>query len=63
MRHIPAAYRVSERRYGRFERSFPLPPDVDRGHIAAQFKDGVLKITLPKNPAAATPRSRIEIKG
>ena len=62
MRHIPATYRVSERRYGRFERSFPLPPDVDRGHIAA-LKDGVLKITLPKNPAAATPRSRIEIKG
>lgn len=58
-----ATYRVSERRYGRFERSFPLPPDVDRGRIEAQFKDGVLKITLPKNPAAATPRARIEIKG
>jgi HSP20 family protein len=58
-----ATYRVSERRYGRFERSFPLPPDVDRKGIAAQFKDGVLKITLPKNAAAATPRSRIEIKG
>ncbi|HWF76843.1 MAG TPA: Hsp20/alpha crystallin family protein [Caulobacteraceae bacterium] len=58
-----ATYRVSERRYGRFERSFPLSPDVDRSHIAAQFKDGVLKITLPKNPAAATARSRIEIKG
>jgi HSP20 family protein len=58
-----ATYRVSERRYGRFERSFPLPPDVDRGRIAAEFKDGVLKVTLPKNPAAATPRSRIEIKG
>jgi HSP20 family protein len=58
-----ATYRVSERRYGRFERSFPLPPDVDRTRIEAQFKDGVLKITLPKNPAAATPRARIEIKG
>jgi HSP20 family protein len=58
-----ATYRVSERRYGRFERSFPLPPDVERSHIEAQFKDGILKITLPKNPAAATPRSRIEIRG
>ena len=58
-----ATYRVSERRYGRFERSFPLPPDVDRSRIEAQFKDGVLKVTLPKNPAAATPKSRIEIRG
>jgi HSP20 family protein len=57
-----ATYRVSERRYGRFERVFPLPPDVDRGRIAAQFRDGVLKITLPKNPSAAPARSRIEIK-
>ena len=33
-----ATYRVSERRYGRFERSFPLPPDVDRARIEAQFR-------------------------
>jgi len=58
-----ASYRVSERRYGRFERVFPLPPDVDRARIAAQFRDGVLKITLPKNPAAAPQREKIEIKG
>jgi HSP20 family protein len=58
-----ASYRVSERRYGRFERVFPLPPDVDRTHIAAHFRDGLLKITLPKNPAAAELREKIEIKG
>ncbi|HVM99076.1 MAG TPA: Hsp20/alpha crystallin family protein [Caulobacteraceae bacterium] len=57
-----ATYRVSERRYGRFERAFPLPTDVDRAKIQAQFKDGLLKITLPKNPSAAPPRSRIEIR-
>ncbi len=57
-----AAYRISERRYGRFERAFPLPPDVDRARITAQFKDGLLKITLPKNPEAAPQRTRIEIK-
>jgi HSP20 family protein len=60
---VSATYRVSERRYGRFERAFPLPPDVDRGKIQAQFRDGLLKITLPKNPAAAQPKARIEIKG
>lgn len=58
-----ASYRVSERRYGRFERVFPLPPDVDRAHIEAQFRDGLLKITLPKNPAAAPQREKIAIKG
>jgi HSP20 family protein len=57
-----ATYRVSERRYGRFERAFPLPPDVERSNIEAQFKDGVLKITLPKTAAAAQARSRIEVK-
>jgi HSP20 family protein len=58
-----AAYRVSERRYGRFERSFPLPPDVERERIEAQFKDGVLKVLLPKNATAAPRGARIEVKG
>jgi len=57
-----ASYRVSERRYGRFERTFPLPLDVERSGVTAEFRDGLLKITLPKNPAAAPPRSHIEVK-
>jgi HSP20 family protein len=58
-----AAYRISERRFGRFERSFPIPPDVERDKIAAEFRDGVLKITLPRNAEAAPNKSKIEIKG
>jgi HSP20 family protein len=58
-----AAYRISERRYGRFERSFPIPADVERGQINAAFENGVLKITLPRNPAIGPQRSKIEIKG
>jgi HSP20 family protein len=58
-----ATFRVSERRYGRFERVFPLPPEVERGQIEAQFKDGVLRVTLPKTPTAAAPHQRIEIRG
>lgn len=58
-----ATYRVSERRFGRFERSFPLPSDVDRSAIQAQFRDGVLKITLPRDARAAPRRSKIAIKG
>jgi HSP20 family protein len=41
-------------------RRLALPSDVDRQKIAADFKDGVLNVHLPKSPAA-TPRS-IDIK-
>ncbi len=58
-----AAYRVSERRFGRFERSFPIPPDVDRDRIGAEFRNGLLDITLPKSEAATRRASKIAIKG
>ena len=58
-----ASYRISERRFGRFERAFPIPADVERGQIQAHFRDGVLKITLPRNAQAGPNRSKIEIKG
>jgi HSP20 family protein len=41
-----------ERSFGRFERSFSLPEDSDAAKIAAEFKDGVLKVHLPKSPVA-----------
>jgi HSP20 family protein len=45
-----------ERSYGRFERSFTLPDDADGTKVSAEFKEGVLKVHLPKNPSAK-PRS------
>jgi HSP20 family protein len=41
-----------ERSYGTFLRTFTLPEDADSTKIAAEFKDGVLKVHLPKSPAA-----------
>jgi HSP20 family protein len=41
-----------ERAYGRFERRLSLPTDVDPAKIAADFKDGVLQVHLPKSPTA-----------
>ena len=41
-------YYRRERTYGKFVRTFALPADVDNGKIAAEFKDGVLKIEIPK---------------
>ena len=37
-----------ERLYGMFERSFRLPMSVQADKIQAEFKDGVLRLTLPK---------------
>jgi HSP20 family protein len=41
-------YHRVERAYGRFERSFTLPDGADGTKITAEFKEGVLKVRLPK---------------
>lgn len=38
-----------ERNYGSFHRSFSLPEDADGSGVTANFKDGVLRVSLPKN--------------
>jgi HSP20 family protein len=55
-------YTVSERRYGSFERYFTLPDGVDANKIEATFKNGVLKVTLPKTAEAQKPAKKIEVK-
>ena len=48
-----------ERSYGSFERSFRLPPSVERDKIAASFDKGVLTIRAdPSNAPRATRRAR-----
>ncbi len=49
-------YRHVERSYGSFQRSIPLAFRADVDSVKASFKDGVLKITVPK-PAGAEPKS------
>ncbi len=49
-----------EHRYGSFVRSFTLPTEVDADKAKAEFKDGVLYLTLPKKEAAK--RRLIKIK-
>jgi HSP20 family protein len=38
-----------ERFYGNFARSFAIPPDADAAKLVAEFKEGILKIHLPKS--------------
>src|SRR5688572_9118252 len=54
-------YHLSERRFGRFERSFTLLQSVVADDIRASFANGVLTVVLPKT-AEAKPR-RIQIDG
>ncbi len=49
-----------ERIYGTFTRSIAVPKDVDADKISANFKNGVLEITLPK--AEEVKPKEIEIK-
>lgn len=53
-------YHLSERRYGRFSRSFVLPRDVEADRIEARCEEGLLKITVPKSEQAR--RRRIEVR-
>src|SRR3984893_6463299 len=51
----------SERFYGRFERRIPVGMDIEEDKIEASFKNGVLKIILPKSERAQTKVKRIAI--
>ena len=42
------SYFRKERTFGKFERTFTLPAKTDTGKIKADYKDGVLKIGIPK---------------
>jgi HSP20 family protein len=53
-------YHRVERAYGSFLRSFTLPEDADGSKVAAEYKDGILKVHLPKSEKAK-PKS-IDVK-
>ena len=45
-------YHHIERSYGNFVRTFPLPNSVDAEATKAEYKDGVLTLTMPKREEA-----------
>jgi HSP20 family protein len=53
---------LAERRYGSFQRSFSVPKSVDAGRIEANFKNGVLTVTLPKTPQARQNEKKIPVR-
>lgn len=52
---------LSERRFGSFRRHMTLPADVDPNGIKADYKDGVLTLTLNKDENAAIRPRKIQI--
>ena len=50
-----------ERRYGAFVRSVALPCEVDRDRAEASYRNGVLRVTLPKTEAAKASRIKINV--
>ena len=54
------SFHRQERIYGRFVRSFTLPPFVDTKNITAECKEGMLFVTLPKVEEAKA--KQIEVK-
>ena len=54
---------IAERIYGRFERVFRLPPEVDPERATARCRNGVLTITVPRRPESTGKGvRRIEIR-
>ena len=55
-------YHRIERNYGAFQRSVRLPAEIDSEKAKADYKKGVLHITLPKVEKARSKEIKIEIK-
>jgi HSP20 family protein len=50
-----------ERRYGTFSRSFALPRSVDSSRVAAEYKGGVLTVTLPLRDEAKPRQIKVDV--
>lgn len=53
------SYHHVERSHGSFARSFELPASVDAEKVQAEFKEGILKLTMPKKEEAKAKRIKI----
>jgi HSP20 family protein len=54
-------YHRVERSYGTFARSFSLPNSVDADKVVANYRDGVLTLTMPKKEEAKPKTIKINV--
>jgi HSP20 family protein len=55
-------YHRHEYRYGRFARSFRLPPNLDTTKAEAKYDNGMLRLSFPKTEESRERSMRIEVK-
>ncbi|MCS6926362.1 MAG: Hsp20/alpha crystallin family protein [Candidatus Binatia bacterium] len=56
-------YYYTERSYGAFSRVIPLPCEVETDRATAKYKNGLLRITLPKTARARARRFTVPVRG
>jgi len=56
-------YHRIERSYGSFTRTFALPGSINADQVAAEYKDGMLTLTLPKREEAKPKTIKIQVAG
>jgi HSP20 family protein len=54
-------YYLSERRYGSFSRTLPLPVEIDSSKVTAHFRNGILEIVLPKKEDIKPQEIKVDI--
>lgn len=55
-------YRRVERTYGKFIRTFTLPPNVEEKKIAATYTDGLLELEIPKKEESKPKSINVEVR-
>jgi HSP20 family protein len=56
-----AGYHLIERQHGSFVRSFALPETVDAEKVSADYRGGVLTVTLPKKEIARPRTVKVKV--
>jgi HSP20 family protein len=56
-----AEHHMSEFQYGSFRRSLRVPDDLDADSITAEYRKGILTVTVPMPPEISRARTRIPI--
>ncbi len=55
-------FHMMERSYGAFQRTLSLPCDIEADKVSADFKNGILHVSLPKAASARSALKKIEVK-
>ena len=58
----PEAYHRNERSTGKFMRSYQLDCEIDEAGVKAEYKNGILTITLPKSEKAKPKNISVSVK-